>query len=288
MPPQKTRIVLSHAQVITGAAPMYAKRLVNIIGPNFIKKIILNSIVPAGQTINALLPILKMRVDIAAGYNTNDNTSTSAQLGEQIFHELTHAAHYSKVGNQWYAQFVFAEYTETILDGILSGERPYGDGTRAGSSYIGLGESWAYYIGHVLTNTKYATANMFVFEQGIAYQNNTIHNIVGNTITGPVATTGLNAHLNLLEDFSPVRANDPFRWIPQGLFYDMADDRNDRNALPRRIDLEDEVLNYSSEMFFNALDNDITTIPEYRVRLLNENNNNQFNGVNTIFNFYGY
>jgi hypothetical protein len=72
------------------------------------------------------------------------------------------------------------------------------------------------------------------------------------------------------------------------LYYDLIDNRNDFNAVPQRIPLVDNVLNYTNQQFFNALDADINSLPAYRVRLLSENGNNQAAGVNTIFNFYGY
>jgi hypothetical protein len=102
------------------------------------------------------------------------------------------------------------------------------------------------------------------------------------------ATVGLNAHVNLLEDFSPARTvADPFFWIPQGLYYDLIDNRNDL-IIGGRVPLNDQVLNYTNQQFFNALDADINNLPTYRIRLLNENGNNQAVDVNTIFNFYGY
>jgi hypothetical protein len=103
----------------------------------------------------------------------------------------------------------------------------------------------------------------------------------------PIAFTGLNAHLNLLEDFSPNRPNDPFRWIPQGLYYDLVDNRNDNISFPRRVLLDDNVNGYTNQQFFNALDGSTPTIVEYRTRLLQQTSNNP-NGVTQIFNFYGY
>ena len=91
-----------------------------------------------------------------------------------------------------------------------------------------------------------------------------------------------------MEDFDPSRINDPFRWIPQGLYYDLIDNRNDRNVIPRSVDLDDNVTGYTNQQFFNALDVDINDLQSYRVRLLNQNANNQAAGVNLIFNFYGY
>lgn len=140
-------------------------------------------------------------------------------------------------------------------------------------------------MGHFLADRKYGGRNIVTIEQQFRYLNNQIQDIFGN----PVAATTLNAHLNLLEDFSPRRTvEDPFFWIPQGLFYDLIDNRNDRDALPRRVDLNDAVFSYTNQQFFNALDADINNLPAYRVRLLSENANRDAAGVTTIFQFYGY
>lgn len=94
--------------------------------------------------------------------------------------------------------------------------------------------------------------------------------------------------MNLLEDFSPLRTvDDPFWWIPQGLYYDLLDNRNDLFGLPLRVPLDDLVDVYTNQQFFNALDADINNLPAFRLRLLNENSNSQVAGVNTIFTFYG-
>jgi hypothetical protein len=93
----------------------------------------------------------------------------------------------------------------------------------------------------------------------------------------------------LLEDFNPRRTvEDPFFWIPQGLYYDLLDNRNDNLAIPPRVLLNDVVTGYTNQQFFNALDDDINNLPTYRIRLLNENGNNQAVGVTSIFTFYRY
>jgi hypothetical protein len=94
--------------------------------------------------------------------------------------------------------------------------------------------------------------------------------------------------LNLLEDFNPQRTDDPFRWIPQGLFYDLNDDRNDFNAVPQRVPITDNFNGYNNQLFFNALHADITNLPAYRTRLINENPGIPSSGVTEIFTFYGY
>jgi hypothetical protein len=131
-------------------------------------------------------------------------------------------------------------------------------------------------MGHFLTNRKYGAASGGFDEQGNTYMNNS-----------PVA--GLSSNLNLLEDFNPRRTvEDPFYWIPQGLFYDLMDNRNDFNAVPQRVPIIDNVFGFTNQQLFNALDADISNLPAYRSRLLNENANNQAAGVTTIFQFYEY
>ena len=79
----------------------------------------------------------------------------------------------------------------------------------------------------------------------------------------------------------------PFNWIPKGLMYDLMDNRNDNNAVPTGVQLNDVVTGYTIKQIFNALQSDITTLQQYRVRLLNQNTNNPA-GVTSIFTFYGY
>jgi hypothetical protein len=179
---------------------------------------------------------------------------------------------------------------EEITINIGAAASPYGTGTTSNSPIIALGEGWAYHMGHFLTNIKYGGINLFAFEQGIAYDNGNIYNIVNNAIVLPaVAATGLNAHVNLLEDFSPRRTNnDPFAWIPQGLFYDLVDNRNDEIQNPPRVALNDAVSSYTNQELFNALDDDVTSVPAYRIRLLQENLNRDAAGVTTIFAYYNF
>lgn len=110
----------------------------------------------------------------------------------------------------------------------------------------------------------------------------------GQTYTNGFPVVVLSSHLNLLEDFDPTRPIilDPFRWIPQGVYYEMFDDRNDLTVPFPRVLINDEVLNYTNQQFFNALDNDIVSIPQFRVRFLNQNGFNQ--AVVDLFTEYHY
>lgn len=271
----------------SGATPMFQKRggvLPYVFAAFYLVPVANGTIVPYLEQVAQI-------TDMFLGYGVEGLTQESDEISELSFHELAHASHYSKVGNGWWNNFVNAEVNEIAAQlGANDEFAPYGNGQTGNSPIIALGESWAYHIGHFFTNTKYGTSNIFAFEQGLAYDNGNIYNIANGAVQlPPVATTGLNAHLNLLEDFSPNRTvEDPFSWIPQGLYYDLLDNRNDNIQNPQRVPLNDEVFSYTNQELFNALDADITTVPAYRVRLLQENSNRDAAGVIAIFTGYNY
>ncbi|MHA4845772.1 hypothetical protein ACX0G7_16480 [Flavitalea antarctica] len=259
-----------------GSAPMFAKRYAGNIPDYFVRQFLLpinHNNAPA--YLSALATTLAFRLDVVIGYegSSSNLTKTNARMAELCYHELTHAAHYNKVGNNWYGNFVAAELDEIRLNIDNSALSPYGPGNTSNSPIIALGESWAYHIGHFLTQRKYGALSGQFVEQGITYANQS-------------PFPGLNSNFNLLEDFSSGRLNDQFRWIPQGIYYDLFDDTNDFDRPGRRVDLVDVVSSYSNAHFFNALDDDIVDMPSYKNRLLNENGNRDASGVNIIFDFY--
>ena len=88
--------------------------------------------------------------------------------------------------------------------------------------------------------------------------------------------------MNAIEDFSPSRMNEVFRWIPEGIYYDMFDLRNE--ATP----VIDNVSGYTNQQLFQALGPNVKSMPQYRVRVLLENNNNQSAQVIQLFSQYNY
>ena len=136
-----------------------------------------------------------------------------------------------------------------------------------------MGEGWAYYMGHFLSDRTYGVSGGNLTEQGFNYSNN-----------NPVA--GLSSHLNLLEDFSPYRTGDPFHWIPQGLFYDLRDLRNEQKSTGGNVD--DNVSNYTNQQLFNAFQNNIYSLQDYRLRLLQTTTNTTSSFVPNLFFQYGY
>ncbi|MDQ6608913.1 MAG: hypothetical protein M3Y85_03730 [Bacteroidota bacterium] len=180
-----------------------------------------------------------------------------------------------KSGTSLWNSFVYSEAYTIAKHGAGSNNSPYGLGDDGLiSDYISLAESWAEHVGQTFTDRMYGLNSTLVFRQGLAYANN-------DFIPG-------SSHINYLEDFSPFRTNDPFRWIPDGLYYDLIDNRNDAASIPLRVDIDDEVFGYTNQQLFNALDADVTSLIQYRIRFLNENGNNQAFEVTQLFNRYGY
>jgi hypothetical protein len=213
--------------------------------------------------------VLFRSLDMGLGYKT-PVLWESNRVKDLMYHELAHAAHFNKVGDNWWNDLVMAE-SFTIVGG--GGSAPYGNGTDGpNSEIISVAESWAEHVAETFSNIQYgALANTQKFKQGITY-----------TINSPV--NNLGAHLNAIEDFSPNRMNDPHRWIPEGIYYDLNDNRNDRNFDP--VLPIDNVAGYTNQQFFNALDIDIRSMPQYRVRFLTENGFNQ--AVVNLFTEYFY
>lgn len=276
-PPNKLKILLISGRG-NGSTPMFNKRFASTLPDYMLKQFVLppnSNYMPS--YLNSLAVIFAGRIDMTIGYDRVENNVTSGNdaMAEECFHELTHAAHYNKVGNTWYGNFVQAELSE-ILSSLRGIYAPYGQGNTSNSPIIALGESWAYHMGHFLTNRKYGRISGPFIEQNFTYTNN-----------NPVSD--LNSNLNLLEDFNPGRSSvDPFYWIPSGLFYDLIDVRNDNSISIPRVPIVDLVSSYTNFQFFNALDNDISNLTAFKVRLLNENANRDAAGVNTIFSFYAY
>lgn len=123
-----------------------------------------------------------------------------------------------------------------------------------------------------MCDRQYGANSTQVNKQGFAY------------VTGGFPDPTLTSHLNSIENFDPNRpvADDPFRWIPEGIFYDLIDTRNEDAPIIDRVN------GYTDLQIFNALDADITSMPQYRERLIVENPNNQTAQVRNLFNQYRY
>ncbi len=255
-PPGKLKIILTNWRLMgtAGMSPMFAKRFVYDLPEIIIRTYQISNYSCIAGGVYAFIETLKAQIDIAAGYNLggNDVTAGSDRLDEVAYHELTHAAHYNKVGHNWWETLVSAEVHEMIF----SSNPPYGNGDNGSSSeIIGLAESWAYHMGHFLTDAKFAMNSAPCYFQKTWFYNNS-----------PVS--GLSSHLNLLETFNPNKNDDPDKWIPTGLYYDLIDQRNESNPII------DGVSGYNNTKFFDAMDNDVKSVTQFRERMILENGAN--------------
>lgn len=267
-----------------GAAPLWNKCNNNTLPAVFATFFIANSnFVLAG--VSVLTTVLKNQIDMIIGYKSTDYNCflTSSQLRSVVYHELGHAQHYSQVGCNFWAQYRNAIVTElSKLDQINF--HPYGTGNdQTTAPILATGEMWGNHIEKWYGEWHYGNggavaANFFSRLQGLEFFND--------------ASSGLNANLWSIENFNP-RINqlfgipvDPHQWIPQGLPYDLLDNRNDFGTNPALP--VDNVLGYTVQQCFNALQADVRSVPAFRDRLLQQNGNNQAAAVNDLFFRYGY
>ena len=230
-----------------------------------------------------LFGFLKNQMDVVIGYaalgNDYNCRLNSNNIKSIAYHELGHTSHFAQAGCGFWR-----DYRQVITGQILFGAaatKPYGDGNQNNAGLVAVGEMWGYHCGFIFTNRHYGNGGAFggfgvgftALSQGIDWPNN----------------GGLNAYLNAVENFNPNLNNpnrDLWQWIPQGLPYDLFDDRNDylfNPALPT-----DNVAGFTMQQCFNALQSDVRTIPAFRDRLLQQNAFSQQSQVNALFNEYNY
>jgi len=188
-----------------------------------------------------------------------------------MYHELSHASHYSQVSWGWYSTFVAAELHEIIAN--PSGQfNPYGTGTTSYSPIIALGEGWAYHIGHFLADQRYGTISSCQAEQTDAFG--------FGIFFCPNGTNHPN--IDVLENFDPNLLTDPFRWIPKGLLEDMTDNTNEINPIT------DNVQGFTIQQLYLALQADVNSVEQYRTRFIQQNPGNQNQQTINLFGQYHY
>lgn len=74
-----------------------------------------------------------------------------ASIYSSTVHELSHATHYTRVGNAYWNKYI--EYIS--LSYLKTGGETYGDGSGSLAGYCEVGESWAYYMESKLYSERY-------------------------------------------------------------------------------------------------------------------------------------
>ncbi len=203
-----------------------------------------------------------------------DSTDLLTILGAQRTNPYTVAnmsRAYTNLGltnvSPWFTSLYNAEVEEIITS--TKSYQPYGIGTDANSPIIALGESWAYYMGHYLADKTYGTNGSCQKEQ-----------TGGSTWCNTSGT--LHPHIDVEENFNPILSSDVFKWIPQGLYQDLRDVTNEN------FPIIDNVSNYTNQQMFNNFQSNISTLQNYKIRLLQTTSNSTSASVTNLFSQYGY
>lgn len=85
--------------------------------------------------------------DITIGSREKDY----AAIYKAAMHELAHASHYAKVGNDYWAPYI--KYV--VLSFLMEGGNPYGNGSRDGADQCRILEMWAYFLEESLYKDRY-------------------------------------------------------------------------------------------------------------------------------------
>ncbi|MDQ6843531.1 MAG: hypothetical protein M3Z92_04130, partial [Bacteroidota bacterium] len=115
--PTAMNIYITNWGTFEGSAstPLFHKRFLRDLPSSFINTFLIGLLVPNFIGIEKLAAVFaRVNVDMAIDYHTNLAGFTSDWLKETIYHEMSHASHYTKVGTGWYTQFVNAELAEIV------------------------------------------------------------------------------------------------------------------------------------------------------------------------------
>lgn len=279
-PPSNLKVMVTNWGFMenAGAAPMWNKCNNNLIPAAFATFFIASGNV-VGAGVIALATVLKNQMDVIIGYKSTDYNCvlTSSQLRSVVYHELGHAQHYSQSGCDFWTQYRNAIVTELSKLNQVD-FHPYGTGNdQSTAPILATGEMWGNHVEKWYSERHYGNggpvaANFISRLQGLAFSNN--------------AASGLNANYWSIENFNPNRNQDVHRWIPQGIPYDLFDNRNDNLFIATRP--IDNANGFTLNQSFNALQSDVRSIPAFRDRLLQQNSNAQQVQVNQLFQQYGY
>ncbi len=282
LPPGNIHMILSNWNLedfrATGATPLWHKCHVLASELSTLQAFVQYFIAQPGflaAPMGTLVSIMKNQTDIIINYlapnGDYDCRLTSARLKETTYHELGHASRYAQAGCDYWQG-----YRTRVANEIAAGNpntKPYGDGTETNAGLVAVGEMWGYNIGYIYTDRHYgdggSPTSFIAGMQGIGYG----------------STGGLNCYLRAIENFDPNINSEVHRWIPEGLPYDLMDNRND---FAFGSPVLDDVNGYSIPQCFNALQSDVRTVFVFRDRLLQQNGNNQSVQVNALFNEYNY
>lgn len=233
------------------AAPMFHIMSDNSLLLNFTQAVILGSGHPLFAVVIQLFQIFSP--DITYNYSSNNlYYEFSDDITQIFYHELCHASHFTKLTNAYWLQLGLAELTNG------NSSNPYGEPDDWGAGRIALCESWAEFCSAEFAHIKYGTVNSFPY---------------GNV-----------SWMAYIERFRPFPPFGSWNWIPDGVMHDLMDDSFE----PGSTTVIDNAYGFSIQQIFNSLDNDVTTIQEYKTRFVQETGTWQVSEIAQLYKSYGY
>ena len=100
-------------------------------------------------------PIIKMFLpDIVLGLK---NKTSYPDIYRSVIHEIAHASHYMRVGNEYWDNVILHIVTSYMASGGVT----YGIGNEDRAGYCAVSEMWAYYVENVLYRERYGATDKF-------------------------------------------------------------------------------------------------------------------------------
>ncbi len=285
LPPSNLKIMVTNWGFMrnSGAAPMWNKSNNNVVPTVWTTAFIVSNALGGYITggIIAIANILKNQTDVIIGYTSNDYNCllTSPQLRSTVYHELGHTQHFGQAQTTFWDGYRSAITAELISSGFSD---PYGDGQNANRApIIATGEMWGNHCEKWFSERHYGVAptNVLSISQRTFFVNDGSPIATYNGIN-TVSIPNFNANFAAIESYNPTLTGQ-HDWIPQGLPYDLWDNRND--AI-----ITDNANGFSINQCYNALQPDVQSIPQFRERLLQQNGFIQQAQVNQLFQQYGF
>lgn len=290
--PNKLKILISNMGSGAGQAstPMFAQMHENVLIATATTLSVQGLSRPIVGAINMVLPGLGSTVippftayiqfnlpDIVYAYGNNDHTGpdpmTSDKLKATLYHELAHASHYEGLpyGNK--APYWFDNVARTIDNWANNDYVPYGSVGTTGAEQCALIELWGDHFGNYVADQKYG-----------------IYNHVSQNF--PVGTKQEKQRIiyRTLEKVNPtIRSVSKYPWIPDGLFWDLYDDRS-HNGLP--LDIVDPFTEYVDGVTNAAMFSAITSGSPTTMGAVKTNLQNAYpaksTAINNLFGLYNY
>ncbi len=282
-PPTTLNIYLTNWGAWAGSSstPLFHKRFLPDLPSSFINTFLVaaGTYTVVGGILSLAATIARENVDLAVDYHTDLATFHSDWLKATVYHEMSHASQYNKLGTNWYSQYVNALLAEIAKHpGANDRFNPYGDGGSATNSpIIALGEAWGYHMEHFLADQQYGVNASDVTEDWGLFRHSTIIPFTAHP------------YIDAIENNTPTSSADPFGWIPKGIMEDLMDN----SVEPFQTHVNDQVSGFTIAQIFNALQSDVTTMQQYKARLILQNPNppgnpNLSNQITALFASYNY